>query len=213
MGRPPTGSYRERNGRLLVSVPASQGSKKRVELSFALDDRPGAEAWVQSQLALIAAGKNAVKPAADRPSGVVTTRPAVVSGDVISFVELAELWIEERYSHLQTAGAGRVADIRRNLQKHIIPAFDDIFSLKPLAARQLVIDWVRTMAGEEPIQPSSPFSPAKRTHKKEPMSGMLWVVHEVIDYGVMLDLCPAIPLAKVSAIAQPRSENLPERFG
>lgn len=203
MGRPPTGSYRERNGSLLASVPVSQGSTKRLEVSFRIEDRAAAEEWVRTQLARTAAGEDAVRPVKQPHRGVVIKPTAVPDSGSVSFADIAELWVTECYIHQHKAGAERTEDIRRDLRKHLVPAFDTIFFLSPIEARKLVVDWTRAMAGYTAVQPSSPFTPAAKGYARNTVTEWLWIVREILNYGYMVGLSPAVPLDKVTALSPP----------
>ena len=148
MGRPATGSRRQRGSCWLGSVPRLCDPTKRVEASF--PTKTAREAWITEQLVRRAQGfepeppRNRARAATRRPAGVAAPAPGAVvsgpSGTVVpvaalgahdtadahaaapTFEAVARAWHAERYSEMHQAGAEREADVLADLERHLFGA-------------------------------------------------------------------------------------------
>jgi hypothetical protein len=175
MGRPLTGSKAQTTTGWTASVPVRRGDRHRIHRHVATELE--ADVWIAAQLDLLTAGLDAdpdLVPA-------VTAQPSFATVD---FTQAAWAWHKERYSLQHRADAEREADVARDLRLHVIPAFSDLLELDVTEARARVLGWTRMMAG----YPSAVALPvkAKRNYARENVSGMLWILTEVLLHAQIL---------------------------
>ncbi|MGC8510035.1 MAG: hypothetical protein ACP5PB_04090, partial [Acidimicrobiales bacterium] len=147
-----------------------------METTFA--DKADGAAWVSEQLDRRAHGLAPVLPV----RGTVAT-----AGDVevtqTSFATVGWAWYRERYEELERAGADRASDIYRNLDGHLVSAFADLFECDLKTGRQRIVDWLRAMSGRKPLTPNSPYVPDAKGYAQSTVTGMLWIMREIIAHA------------------------------
>ena len=146
MGRPATGSIRERADVYLASVPDKRNAPGRCECSF--DSCPAAERWVDQQLARKARGLPPLKPRRGAVASPTSRRIATEAG---GFGAAAFAWHAEHYDELLRGGPGRAKQVERDLTEHLVPVFKNLLSTPVLDGRQLLKDWVRVMSGHKAL--------------------------------------------------------------
>ncbi|MFA5566523.1 MAG: hypothetical protein WC184_10910 [Acidimicrobiia bacterium] len=200
MARPLTGSIKKQNGRWVASVPAERGSRRRVSTSW-LDEK-AARFWLATQVERLNAGLPAQRastegrvsrrtvgqaPVSSPPESPASLEPRADHADGQRPVRLAEVgarWHREHYALLHGADAERTKDVLGILNRHLIPAFDDLLTLDLETGRAKVIAWVRMMAGY-PAEPGG-APPTGRTYAKKVVGNYLWILTEVLNHAQLL---------------------------
>ena len=186
MGRPLKGSVRRRGTSWEASVPTLDRSG-RVTASF--ETETAAKVWAGAQVARLARGEEPERPAPrrrGRPGAADKARRAGAAGaaSVPSLRALGQRWHAERYVALERADAGRAADVMADLELHVFPAFEDLLGCDVEAGRARVIDWVRVMAGKQPMDPSFAYRPP-RAHRyaRQTVANLVWLLTEILDHA------------------------------
>ena len=194
MGRKRKGSKRQRGSKWLASVPRIDHPTKRVECSFAGEAQ--ADAWIDEQLDRLDRGLAPTRPQAETPSPTASpTASAARAADPTTTVrsggpfatlrEYAMAWHHEKYVALHGAQPERGDEVLRDLELHILPAFDGPIETDVSRGRQAVIEWTRRMAGYPPTHGETPVG-SGRTYAKDTVSGLLWIYTEVLRYAHLL---------------------------
>lgn len=176
MGKPRTGSVLARGDLWRASVPRLDDPRKRLETTFAME--ADAWAWVRDQLERLAQG---VAPVLPVRATVATTGDVEVTQT--SFAAVGWAWYRERYEELERAGADRASDVHRNLEGHLVSAFADLFECDLKTGRQRIVDWLRAMSGRKPLTKDSPYVPDAKGYAQSTVTGMLWIVREIIAHA------------------------------
>lgn len=205
MARPLTGYKRNRDGVWLASVPRRRGSPERVWGSF--DTEVQADVWLAAQIERLTAGLDAQgavkKPRPQRDvAAVASTAPAIptapssaVAPVARTFEEYALAWHHEYYDLLHRGGPGRARDVMSDLRLHILPTFGGPIETDIARGRAWVITWTRKMAGL-PATPGDDIDDDAATYSTENVSGMLWVISEVMLYAHTLGAPVAVVASK-----------------
>ncbi len=176
MGKPRTGSVLPRGDLWRASVPRLDDPKRRLETTFAIE--ADGWAWVRDQLERLARGLAPVLPVRET---------VAITGDVevtqTSFAAVGWAWYRERYEELERAGADRASDIYRDVKLHLVPAFADLFECDLKKGRQRIVDWLRAMSGRKPLTPDSPYVPDAKGYAQSTVTGMLWIMREIIAHA------------------------------
>jgi len=204
MGRPLSGYKKLNNGAWLVSVPRRRGSTERVYATFDLDAEAKADRWLAEQVERLNAGEDAQgSPKKPRTSRATRARTEVATGPSGSsssaptprtFEEYALAWHHEYYDLLHRAGPERARDVMSDLRLHILPTFGGPLETDVARGRAAIIAWVRKMAGY-PAQPGEAVDEDAPTYAKDNVSGMLWVISEVLLYAHTLG-APVVVVAR-----------------
>ncbi len=181
MGKPRTGSVSARGDLWRASVPRLDDPRKRLETTFATE--ADAWAWVRDQLERLAQGLAPVLPVRVT---VATTGDVEVTPT--SFTDVGRAWYRERYEELERAGADRACDVYRNLEGHLVPAFADLFECDLKTGRQRIVDWLRAMSGRKPLTKDSPYVPDAKGYAQSTVTGMLWIMREIIAHAGTLEI-------------------------
>jgi hypothetical protein len=122
-----------------------------------LPTREQAEAWVKASWEALDAGLPAVDPT---PYQQPAAPSRVSDEDDPLFEVLARQWWDETYEEFCKAGPDRASEVRRDIELHILPTFGalHISALEPRkggAARKLVKQWTKTLAGRPVDAPTA----------------------------------------------------------
>lgn len=159
----------------------------RVTANFPTDTQ--AEAWVDAQIDRLDQGLEPERPAPrrrGRPSATDTAaRDAAVRRAGVSLLEeIGRKWHKERYLALEYANADRSDDVLDDLELHIFPAFEGLLGCDVEAGRARVIDWVRVMAGKQPVDASFTYRPPRAHHyATTSVTNYLWLLTAILDYA------------------------------
>jgi integrase len=146
MPRQAAGTFRERSGRTLASVPSPFGAKGRIERSFA--DQAAAQRWVNDCLSARADGR----PYPDASNYQLRVAPVVkLRTAPRTFGEIAWAWWREVYVEDRRAQPHRRMSVETMLRRRIVPFFDAQLTSIDAMHRDHVRAFVRFLAGLEPI--------------------------------------------------------------
>ncbi|MBW4079487.1 MAG: site-specific integrase [Acidobacteria bacterium] len=212
MSRPLTGYKKNRDGVWLASVPRRRGVAERVWGSF--DSEAQADVWLGVQIDRLRAGLEAQgaakKPRRQRQEvSSASTDPAAVAAEVSTsgpvalrtFEEYAMAWHHEYYDLLHRAGPERARDVESDLRLHIFPHFSGPIETDVVRGRKRVIDWTRKMAGY-PSEPGDEIDEMAPTLSTENVSGMLWLISQVLLYAHTLG-APVVVIAGKRGVVKP----------
>jgi integrase len=216
MTRPLTGYKKDRDGVWLASVPRRRGLVARVWGSF--DSEAQTDVWIAVQIDRLEAGLEA-QGAAKKPrrprrdASRASAEPAAVAASTLpsgavairTFEEYALAWHHEYYDLLQRGGPGRARDVMSDLRLHILPAFGGLIETDVASGRALVIRWTRKMAGFG-ASPGDDVDDEAPTYATENVSGMLWLISEVLLYAHTLG-APVVVVASKRGGVKPALTN------
>ena len=188
-GRTLKGSIRARGRSWYASVPRLDHPTKRLEVPFPTE--ADAQAWIEVQIERLHQGLAPIKPEAKRsiasassaPTPVAATARAAGTAAVMGFIAVGLAWRHERYVEFEHAGAEREAETLRDLELHVFPYLAGLFDCDLPTGRALLKDWVRAMSGRKPTTPGSPFQAASPPKARSSVTGYLWMIREILEYG------------------------------
>ncbi len=186
MGRPTTGSVRQRGQRWLASVPRLSPPGKRLECSFMSEAE--ADAWVDEQLARRATGLEPIKPAQEqvrqpRADPTAVAAPAEAVGELYTLEDYARAWHAEQYEKLHGAGPDRAKDVLDDIEIHLLPAFGGPIETNIAHGRLKIVAWTRRMAGYPPAAADPPLENVTKTYALATVTNLLWILTEILRYA------------------------------
>lgn len=193
-GRPLKGSFNERGDVCDASVPRRRGGKPRVQGTFV--NRAAAEPWVAAQIERLYRGLEADEPVVGTPGYLpAPSRVARAAGKSPAAAQSAAApvrgleywgrrWHRERYIALHSADVERTEELMRDMEVHLFPVFARLLECSSIEeARDMVVSWVRVMAGYEPLPDAPPFPHPGRTYSAKTVKSLLWALSEVLLYA------------------------------